>query len=117
MSDQARKPKGSPASTGGEFDGTGNTGAGDLPTLSAPKDVKEGCRQYIKANRTPQEQELQEAITWDNEVRARQSYMESHGGWDQQDYNRSRGREPDAPLSQGDPTGPDFKPAKQPADA
>lgn len=46
MSNQARKPKGSPASTGGEFDSKGNAGAGDLPSLGAsaaqgPQDVFE----------------------------------------------------------------------------
>lgn len=34
MSEQSRKPKGSPASTGGEFDTSGNAGGGDLPALA-----------------------------------------------------------------------------------
>jgi hypothetical protein len=75
----------------------------------APEDVKEGCRQYIRDNRTPREQGLMGAITWDNEARARQSYMESHGGWDQEDYNRSQGRNPNATLSESNPYSPDFK--------
>jgi hypothetical protein len=36
MNNQARKPKGSPASTGGEFDTSGNTGNSDLPSLGTP---------------------------------------------------------------------------------
>jgi hypothetical protein len=40
MSNRARKPKGSPASTGGEYDGKGNAGGGDLPALGAPSGAK-----------------------------------------------------------------------------
>jgi hypothetical protein len=36
VNNQARKPKGSPASTGGEFDTSGNTGNSDLPSLGTP---------------------------------------------------------------------------------
>jgi hypothetical protein len=35
--------------------------------------------------------------------------MESHGGWDQEDYNRSQGRNPNATLSESNPYSPDFK--------
>jgi hypothetical protein len=39
MSNQARKPAGSPASTGGEFDTSGNAGSGDLPPLEPRRET------------------------------------------------------------------------------